>query len=77
MFGSKIKIDKELMRKVKMYSEIAGYASVEEFITHTLEKEIEQLEDALEKAETQQAAQQSLIEAMEQRLLRLEAALKE
>ncbi|MGH1435256.1 MAG: tail fiber domain-containing protein [Lewinella sp.] len=39
--------------------------------------QIEQLEDALEKAETQQAAQQSLIEAMEQRLLRLEAALKE
>ena len=46
MFGSKIRIDKELLRKVKMYSEIAGYSSVEEFITHTLEKEIEQLEDA-------------------------------
>lgn len=46
MFGSKIRIDKELLRKVKMYAEIAGYASVEEFITHTLEKEIEKLEDA-------------------------------
>ena len=46
MFGSKIRIDKELLRKVKMYSEIAGYSSVEEFITHTLEKEIEKLEDA-------------------------------
>ena len=46
MFGSKIRIDKELLRKMKMYSEIAGYSSVEEFITHTLEKEIEQLEDA-------------------------------
>ena len=46
MFGSKIRIDKELLRKAKMYAEIAGYASVEEFITHTLEKEIEQLEDA-------------------------------
>ncbi|WP_020534596.1 tail fiber domain-containing protein [Lewinella cohaerens] len=39
--------------------------------------QIEQLEDALEKAETEQATQQALIEAMEQRLLRLEAALKE
>ena len=46
MFGSRIRIDKELLRKVKMYSEIAGYSSVEEFITHTLEKEIEKLEDA-------------------------------
>ena len=46
MFGSKIRIDKELLKKLKMYSEIAGYASVEEFITHTLEKEIEQLEGA-------------------------------
>ena len=46
MFGSKIKLDKELLRKVKIYAEIAGYASVEEFITHTLEKQIEQLEDA-------------------------------
>ena len=46
MFGSKIRIDKELLKKLKMYSEIAGYSSVEEFITHTLEKEIAQLEDA-------------------------------
>ena len=46
MFGSKIRIDKELLRKAKMYAEIAGYSSVEEFITHVLEKEIEQLEDA-------------------------------
>ncbi len=31
---------------MKMYSELAGYSSVEEFITHALEKEIAQLEDA-------------------------------
>ncbi len=46
MFGSKIKIDKDLLEKVKRYSEIAGYSSVEEFITNALEKEIEKLEDA-------------------------------
>ncbi len=46
MFGSKIKIDKDLLEKVKRYSKIAGYSSVEEFITPALEKEIEKLEDA-------------------------------
>ncbi len=46
MFGSKIKIDKDLLEKVKRYSRIAGYSSVEEFITHALEKEVEKLEDA-------------------------------
>lgn len=46
MFGSKIKIDKGLLEKVKKYSEIAGYSSVEEFVTHALEKEIAQLEEA-------------------------------
>ncbi len=46
MFGSKIKIDKDLLEKVKRHSRIAGYSSVEEFITHALEKEIEKLEEA-------------------------------
>ena len=44
MFGSKIKIEKELLEKVKKYSEVAGYSSVEEFVTHALEKEIAKLE---------------------------------
>ncbi len=46
MFGSRIKLDKNLLKKIKMYSEIAGYSSVEEFITHALEKELAVLEDA-------------------------------
>ena len=46
MFGSKIKIDPDLLKKIKMYAKIAGYSSHEEFITHALEKEIAQLEDA-------------------------------
>lgn len=46
MFGSKLRIDKELLEKVKKYAEIAGYSSMEEFVTHALEKEIEKLEEA-------------------------------
>jgi metal-responsive CopG/Arc/MetJ family transcriptional regulator len=47
MFGStKVKLDKDLVAKVKKYSDIAGYSSPEEFITHALEKELAKLEDA-------------------------------
>jgi metal-responsive CopG/Arc/MetJ family transcriptional regulator len=47
MFGAKkIKLDKDLLAKVRKYSEIAGYSSPEEFITHALEKELAKLEDA-------------------------------
>jgi hypothetical protein len=46
MFGSRIKLDKALVVKVKRYADLAGYSSVEEFITHALEKEIAQLEEA-------------------------------
>lgn len=40
MFGSKIKIDKELLSKAETYAEKAGYSSVEEFISHLIEKQI-------------------------------------
>ena len=46
MFGSKIKINKELMDKIKKYAEIAGYSSPEEFIIHALEKEIAKLDES-------------------------------
>jgi hypothetical protein len=46
MFGSRVKLDKALLAKIKRYSDLAGYSSVEEFITHALEKEIAQLESA-------------------------------
>ena len=47
MFGStKIKLDKDLVSKIKRYAEIAGYSSLEEFITHALEKELSKLEGA-------------------------------
>lgn len=47
MFGStKIKLDKDLLDKIKRYAGLAGYSSPEEFIVHALEKELAQLEDA-------------------------------
>ena len=46
MFGPKIKLDKNLYEKVKKFSEIAGYSSVDEFVAHALEKEVAQLDDA-------------------------------
>jgi metal-responsive CopG/Arc/MetJ family transcriptional regulator len=40
MFGSKIKLDKDLLDRCEQYAQEAGYSSVEEFITHVLEKEL-------------------------------------
>ena len=48
MFGgaNKIKLDPDLIERVKQVSEVAGYASHEEFISHVLERELAQFEDA-------------------------------
>lgn len=46
MFEPKIKINRELYEKLKMYTEIAGYSSVDELVIHALEKEVAQLEEA-------------------------------
>ena len=42
MFGAKIKIEKDLLERAKEYSEKKGYPSVEEFISHLLEKEMKE-----------------------------------
>ncbi len=46
MGKAKIRLDKDLMDKVKKYAKMAGYSSPEEFITHCLEKEIAKLEES-------------------------------
>jgi len=47
MFGyTKVKLEKSLVDRVRRFSEIAGYSSPEEFISHALEKELAKLEDA-------------------------------
>ena len=44
--GNRIKLDKDLLEKVKKYAAIAGYSSPEEFVTHALEKELALLDEA-------------------------------
>ncbi len=44
--GNKIKVDKDLLERIKKISEVAGYASHEEFVHHVLERELAQFEDA-------------------------------
>ena len=48
MFGptTKVKLDKDLVARVKKFSDIAGYSSPAEFISHAIEKELAKLEDA-------------------------------
>jgi len=44
--GGSVKLDKNLLERVKKYAKAAGYGSVEEFITHALEKELAKLDEA-------------------------------
>jgi hypothetical protein len=47
MFGKKgIQLDPALMEKVKAAADKAGYASVDEFVAHVLEKELSRTDDA-------------------------------
>ena len=46
MGKAKIKLDKNLLDKVKKYAKISGYSSPEEFIAHCLEKEIAKIEES-------------------------------
>jgi hypothetical protein len=49
MFGNlgntvKIKLDKDLVARLKRVADVAGYATVEEFIVHVLEREMTNFE---------------------------------
>ena len=47
MFGGpKIKLDKDVYERAKQVADIAGYATVEEFVTHIVERELQNFEDA-------------------------------
>jgi hypothetical protein len=43
MSSQKIKIEGELLDKAKQCAEASGYASLDEFVLHTLEKEVKRL----------------------------------
>ena len=51
MFGGKVKIDKDLLSRAKEYAVKKGYTSVEEFISHLVEKEMRQEEKSSESQE--------------------------
>jgi hypothetical protein len=40
---AKIKIEKDIYEKAKKVAETAGYSSVDEFVVHILERELQQL----------------------------------
>lgn len=44
--GNKIKLDPDLIDRIKRVAAVAGYASHEEFIVHVLEKELAHFEGA-------------------------------
>ena len=45
MFGSnKIKLEKELYDKLEKVSKLAGYSSIEEFVTHVIERELNEID---------------------------------
>ena len=46
MFGSRIKLDGELLSRCRKQAEQLGYSSVEEFITHVLERELRSMESS-------------------------------
>ncbi len=43
--GNKIKIEKDLLERLKKAAELAGYSSVDEFVVHVLEKELSKVDD--------------------------------
>jgi len=54
MAMKKIKLEKDLIDRAGKLSELAGYSSVDEFITHIIEKELAQLDsgdDSIEEVE--------------------------
>jgi hypothetical protein len=44
MFGSGLKIDRALVARAKRVADLGGYSSVEEFVTHVLERELAKIE---------------------------------
>ncbi len=44
MFGPKLKLDKALLARAQAVAEKAGYASVDEFLTSVIDREVTRLE---------------------------------
>jgi len=48
MAMAKVKLDKDLLGRAAKVAETAGYSTVEEFLTHLIEKELSKVEDAVD-----------------------------
>jgi hypothetical protein len=57
MLGPKIKLEKDLYDRVKKYAEIVGYSSIDEFVTHVLEKELSNVDDSASEEEIKKRLQ--------------------
>ncbi len=46
MFGGpKIKLDKDVYERAKKVADVAGYATVDEFVAHVVERELQNFDD--------------------------------
>ena len=43
--SNSIKLEKDLLDRVKKYADLAGYSSPQEFVVHLLEKELAKIEE--------------------------------
>ncbi len=50
----KVKIKKDLYKKLKQMADAAGYSSVDEFVLHVLEKEVSAIDDSDSEEEIKQ-----------------------
>ena len=49
MSSQKVKIEGDLLEKAKQCAEASGYASLDEFVLHTIEKEVKRLKGMMVK----------------------------
>lgn len=60
MPGHRMKLDDELMEKVKQCAAKAGYSSPEEFVIHTLEKEVARVLSSEAQGDTEEEVKKRL-----------------
>lgn len=53
MFGPKIKVDKSLYERAREVARIAGYSTVDEFVGHILERELQAIEGEGDESEAE------------------------
>ena len=57
MFEPKVKVDRALYDKLRAVAQVAGYSTVDEFITHILEKAAAEIEQSHSEAEVRKRLQ--------------------